>query len=124
MAEPSPLDAELARLHERIAELEQRRIPIGLSPAKHLHAEAEARGVTTQWLKDLGYTLTDATFAGERTYTLEPPLITADLEQAARDALAEIMAVAKIIQDDHGTRLQIPTDSWMWVAKAMQEWAT
>lgn len=109
--------AEIEALEQRLAELRADAIPRGLSRARHLHAEAERRGVTTMWLKDLGYTLEP----NGDTWELVPPAFNAAHLLAATEALAEIVAATKLVQGPDGVRMEMPSDAHLWIAKAMAD---
>ncbi len=93
-------------------------IPAGLNKNKYLYECATRRGVTTMWLKDLGYTVQPQ---GD-DWTLVPPDIPNELQTLAREALAEIVVAASIVQTPDGPRLNLPADADLWVARAATKW--
>lgn len=92
-------------------------IPRGLSKNRFLLACAENRGVTTQWMKDLGYTVEACDADG--SWRLVEPVFSARAQAAAEAILGEMFAVAKT--DPAGARVAFPDDSWMLIAKVIRD---
>lgn len=106
---------ERSRLHLDYAPAKWTPAPHGASKQRTLLAYAERHGVTTQWLKDLGYTVVEGDERG--AWRVVAPVFTSVAERAARSALTEMFAVAKV--DPMGARVAFPDDSWMLIAKAI-----
>jgi hypothetical protein len=120
------------QLRQRIEELEREKaglpplpplpppIPTGLSKARFLFEGSKRRGVTTQWLKDLGYTVEPC--SDPVGWTLVPPTVPEALQAAADEALAEILAVSKIVVTEDGPKLELPQGCALWIVKVARGW--
>lgn len=86
------------------------------SPAQYLYACSERLGVSTQTLKDLGYTVREGPTG---VFTLHAAHVPKGLEAMAREAMLEIAAESR----GTGTRASFPATSWRWIALTAARWA-
>ncbi len=98
-----------------IAKREEQPAERHVSPARYLYACSQRLGVSTQSLKDLGFT---PVHEGDNVYRLESVTLPPDLEVLAREAMGEIAAECRPI----GNRVQVPATSYRWIAKACRDW--
>ena len=83
------------------------------NPSRYFYACAQRLNVSTQTLKDLGFTVTRD---DDGTCRLNVPEVPKDLEALARSAMLEIAAEAR--------QGRIPVTSWRWIANVAARWNT
>ena len=97
-----------------VALVEHQQPAAARSPQMYLYACSEALGVSTQTLKDLGFTV-----GGDGPYSLIPPFVHPALEASAREAMGEIATEARA----YGNKVHVPATSWRWIARVAEQWA-